>query len=111
MLVYVNGEFVPRAEARVSSSTAASCSATGSGEGQRLAGGQPISLEAHLDRPLEGARLIDLDIGLTREGLRQALAETLARNGMHGAVRRRAHPRLKVTRGVKRTPNWWTRAS
>ena len=101
VLVYVNGEFVPRGEARISVFDSGFVLGDGIWEGLRLVEGKLISLEAHLDRLFEGACSIDLDIGLTREQLRQALAETLRRNAMHSG----AHLRLMVTRGVKRTPN------
>jgi len=101
VLVYVNGEFVPRDEARVSVFDSGFVLGDGVWEGLRLATGRLISLEAHLDRLFEGARAIDLDIGLTREGVIAAIRATLERNGMTDG----AHIRLMVTRGPKRTPN------
>ena len=70
-------------------------------EGLRLVKGRLISLDAHLDRLFEGARSIDLDIGLTRDGVVKAVQDTLDRNGMTDG----AHIRLMVTRGLKKTPN------
>lgn len=99
--VYVNGRFVPRAEAVVSVFDAGFGLGDGVWEGLRLLEGRIISLQAHLDRLYEGARAIAIDIGLTREQLTAALMETLARNGMTDG----AHVRLMVTRGVKRTVN------
>jgi len=101
VLVYVNGDFVPRNEARVSVFDSGFVLGDGVWEGLRLVKGRLISLEAHLDRLFEGARSIALDIGLTRQGVVAAIAETLARNGMQDG----AHLRLMVTRGLKRTPN------
>ena len=101
VLVYVNGQFVPRAQAVVSVFDAGFGLGDGVWEGLRLAGGRIISLQAHLDRLYEGARSIAIDIGLTREQLTAALFDTLARNGMTDG----AHIRLMVTRGVKRTVN------
>jgi branched-chain amino acid aminotransferase len=101
VVVYVNGEFVPRDEARVSVFDSGFVLGDGVWEGLRLAGGRLISVEAHLDRLFEGARAIDLDIGLTREGVMAAIRATLDRNGMTDG----AHIRLMVTRGQKRTPN------
>jgi branched-chain amino acid aminotransferase len=99
--VYVNGDFVPRDEARVSVFDSGFVLGDGVWEGLRLVQGKIVSLEAHLDRLWEGAASIALDIGLTREQLTQAVRETLAKNGMTDG----AHIRLMVTRGVKRTPN------
>lgn len=101
VLVYVNGEFIPRNEARVSVFDSGFVLGDGVWEGLRLVRGTLISLHAHLDRLEEGARSIALDMGLTRTELIAALEETLARNQMQDG----AHLRLMVTRGVKRTVN------
>jgi len=63
-------------------------------EGLRLVKGTLISLDAHMDRLFEGARSIDLDIGLSRQGVIKAVQDTLDRNGMTTAP-----CRLMVTRG------------
>ena len=101
VLVYVNGAFVPRGEARVSVFDSGFVLGDGVWEGLRLVKGRLISLDAHLDRLFEGAKSIDLDIGFTREGVVRAVQDTLDRNGMTDG----AHVRLMVTRGLKRTPN------
>lgn len=101
VLVYVDGAFVPRNEARVSIFDAGFVLGDGVWEGLRLVKGRLISLEAHLDRLFEGARAIDLDIGLTREGVVKVVQDTLDRNGMTDGV----HIRLMITRGLKSTPN------
>jgi branched-chain amino acid aminotransferase len=101
VLVYVNGAFVPRNEARVSVFDSGFVLGDGVWEGLRLVKGRLISLEAHLDRLFEGARSIDLDIGLTRAGVVKAVQDTLDKNGMTDG----AHIRLMVTRGLKKTPN------
>jgi branched-chain amino acid aminotransferase len=101
VLVYVNGDFVPRHEARVSVFDSGFVLGDGIWEGLRLVRGTIISLDAHLDRLWEGASSIALDIGLSRAELTQALHDTLAKNAMTDG----AHIRLMVTRGVKRTPN------
>ncbi len=101
VLVYVNGDFVPRDEARVSIFDSGFVLGDGIWEGLRLVQGRIISLEAHLDRLYEGATSIAIDIGLTRSELTQALLDTLAKNAMTDG----AHVRLMVTRGLKRTPN------
>jgi branched-chain amino acid aminotransferase len=101
VLVYVNGAFVPRDEARISIFDSGFVLGDGVWEGLRLAKGKLISLDAHLDRLFEGARAIDLDIGLSRDGVVTAVQDTLDRNGMTDG----AHVRLMVTRGLKQTPN------
>lgn len=101
VLVYVNGAFVPRDEARVSIFDSGFVLGDGIWEGLRLVQGRLISLDAHLDRLYEGATAIALDLGLTRAELTQAVFDTLAANAMTDG----AHVRLMITRGVKRTPN------
>jgi branched-chain amino acid aminotransferase len=101
VLVYVNGAFVPRDEARVSIFDSGFVLGDGIWEGLRLVQGRLISLDAHLDRLYEGATSIALDIGLTRAELTEALLDTLAKNAMTDG----AHIRMMITRGVKRTPN------
>jgi len=101
VLVYVNGAFVPRNEARVSVFDSGFVLGDGVWEGLRLVNGKLISIDAHMDRLFEGARAIELDIGLSREAVVTAVNDTLARNGMTDG----AHVRLMVTRGLKNTPN------
>jgi len=67
VLVYVNGEFFPRHEARISVFDSGFVLGDGVWEGLRLVQGRLISLQAHLDRLYEGACAIALDIGLSRE--------------------------------------------
>ena len=99
--VYVNGEFFPRNEARVSVFDSGFVLGDGVWEGLRLVRGRLISLEAHLDRLFEGALSIALDIGMSRAEVAAALQATLDRNQMSDG----AHLRLMVTRGMKKTPN------
>lgn len=101
VLVYVNGDFVRRDQARVSIFDSGFVLGDGVWEGLRLVNGKLISLEAHLDRLFEGARSIALEIQIGRDGVRAAVLETLKRNDMQDGV----HIRLMVTRGTKKTPN------
>ena len=101
VLVYVNGAFFPRDKAVVSVFDSGFALGDGVWEGLRLVKGKLISLDAHMDRLFEGARSIDLDIGMTRAGVIKAVQDTLDRNGMADG----AHIRLMVTRGLKKTPN------
>ena len=98
--IYVNGELKLRAEATVSVFDSGFILGDGVWEGLRVHGGRIAFLDQHLDRLYEGAKAIDMDIGLTRDELTRALYRTLAANGMTD----HAHIRLMVTRGVKRTP-------
>src|SRR6476620_11543022 len=100
ILVWVNGELVPRERAVVSVFDAGFVLGDGVWEGLRVRAGHPAFIERHLDRLLEGAKAIMLDIGMSRDELAAAVYETLRANAMTDGV----HVRLMVTRGVKRTP-------
>ena len=100
-LVWLNGQLVPRAEAKVSLFDAGFGMGDGVWEGLRLHKGRLLFLDAHFDRLFAGARAIALDIGMSRAELTAALADTLAANAMTDGV----HIRLMVTRGVKSTIN------
>jgi branched-chain amino acid aminotransferase len=100
ILVYVNGELVPRDRAVVSVFDAGFVLGDGVWEGLRVRAGHPAFLERHLDRLFAGAKAIMLEIGRTRGELTEAIYSTLRANEMTDGV----HVRLMVTRGVKRTP-------
>ncbi len=100
ILIWVNGELLPRDRAVVSVFDSGFVLGDGVWEGLRVHSGHPAFLDQHLDRLFEGAKALMLDIGLTREELTAALYDTLRANDMVDGV----HIRLMVTRGVKRTP-------
>src|SRR5687767_4566336 len=101
VLINVNGELKPRAEAVVSVFDSGFMLGDGVWEGVRVHKGRLAFLDRHLDRLFEGAKAIAMDIGLTREQLTRRLYETLDANGMDGDG---VHLRLMVTRGVRSTP-------
>ncbi|HEY5419981.1 MAG TPA: aminotransferase class IV, partial [Marmoricola sp.] len=100
VLVWVNGDLVPRDRAVVSVFDSGFVLGDGVWEGLRVSGGHPAFLDRHLDRLQEGARAILLDPGLTRAEITDAIYATLRANDMTDGV----HVRLMVTRGIKRTP-------
>ncbi|MDT8857628.1 D-amino acid aminotransferase [Paracoccaceae bacterium Fryx2] len=100
ILIFVNGRIVPKAQAVVSVYDAGFMLGDGVWEGIRLYDGRWAFLDEHVERLFEAAKAIDLDIGLTPEGVVSALLETQIANGMVTD----AHARLMVTRGVKSRP-------
>jgi branched-chain amino acid aminotransferase len=100
ILIWVNGELLPRHQAVVSVFDSGFVLGDGVWEGLRVSGGHPAFLGLHLDRLFEGAKAIMLDVGLARHDLTAAIYATLQANDMVDGV----HVRLMVTRGVKRTP-------
>ena len=101
VLVYVNGNFVPRNQATVSIFDAGFALGDGVWEGLRLVNGKLICLDEHIDRLYEGANAIRIDIGHSREQMKSLLFATLDKNRMTDG----AHIRLMVTRGIKSTVN------
>ncbi|MCB1336402.1 MAG: D-amino acid aminotransferase [Maritimibacter sp.] len=100
LMLWLNGRVVPKAEALVSVYDSGFMLGDGVWEGLRLYDGRWAFVEEHLDRLFEAAKAIDLDIGLTRAEVLDALEATRAANGMQTD----AHARLMVTRGVKTRP-------
>ena len=98
--IYVDGEIVHRDQAVVSVYDSGFMLGDGIWEGLRLYDGVLSFLDEHLDRLYEAALYIDLDIGLSRKELTEAVWATLQANGMTTDV----HVRLMVTRGKKRKP-------
>src|SRR3954452_7013811 len=100
ILVWVNGDLVPRDRAMVSVFDSGFVLGDGVWEGLRVHAGHPAFLDRHLDRLYEGAQALLMDIGMTRAELTAAVYATLQANDMTDGV----HVRLMVTRGVKATP-------
>ena len=107
ILINVNGALVPRDQAVVSVFDAGFILGDGVWEGLRLYRGRIAFLDRHMDRLYEGAKALDLDIGLDRQALAGRVHDTLAANHMTDGV----HVRLMVTRGLKSTPYQDPRAS
>ncbi|WFL77070.1 aminotransferase class IV [Altererythrobacter arenosus] len=102
ILINVNGELVPRAEATVSVFDSGFMLGDGVWEGLRVHQGKIAFLDAHLNRLYEGAKAIAMDVGLSREELTQRLYATIDGNGMR--EEEGVHIRLMVTRGIRSTP-------
>jgi branched-chain amino acid aminotransferase len=101
--LYLNGDFVHRDKAMVSVFDSGWILGDGVWEGLRNHGGRLAFVNRHLDRLFMGAKAIDMDIGMSKDALKQALDNTLAHNNMTGEDG--VHVRLMITRGLKRTPN------
>jgi branched-chain amino acid aminotransferase len=94
-LIYIDGELVPRSEARISVLDHGLLYGDGVFEGIRCYNGVVFKLREHIDRLYRSAKVIKLDIPLTKEEMIKAVIETLKANGL-----RDAYIRLIVTRGV-----------
>ncbi|HWM79828.1 MAG TPA: hypothetical protein VNS56_19770, partial [Methylomirabilota bacterium] len=78
--VYVNGDLLPKAEAKVSVFDSGFVLGDGVWDAFRLVDGTLVFMAEHLERLFEGARSIDLDIGLTEK----ELAERRTREFLEG---------------------------
>lgn len=99
--IYINGEFFPRHEAKVSVFDAGFLVGDGIWEGIRLHHGEFPFLERHMQRLFASAAAVSIDIGMTATEIEQALRATVNRNKMDDHV----HLRLMITRGPKKTPS------
>ena len=100
ILIYINGEYFQRSEAKVSVLDSGYLLGDGVWEGIRLHKGHLVHLDEHLDRLYSGAENLAMDIGLSKVEVKQALETTILKNGMKSDV----HIRLIVSRGIKKTP-------
>ncbi|MCH2076679.1 MAG: D-amino acid aminotransferase [Rhodobacteraceae bacterium] len=98
--IYVDGEIVPKDQAKISVFDSGFMLGDGVWEGLRLYDGRWAFVDEHIDRLFEAALAIDLKLPLDRDGMFQALEATRTANGMESD----AHARLMVTRGVKVRP-------
>ena len=98
--IYIDGQFFPRADAKVSVMDSGYLLGDGVWEGIRLYNNHLIHLEKHLERLYEGAETIQMDIGISKSEMKSAIEKTLKKNEMISDV----HIRLIVSRGIKSTP-------
>jgi len=96
----VNGELKRRAEAVVNVFDSGFMLGDGIWEGLRVHNGRVAFLDDHMTRLWEGAKALDIDIGISKEALIARIDETLKANDMEEHV----HIRLMVTRGLRSTP-------
>ncbi|MDD4334692.1 MAG: branched-chain-amino-acid transaminase [Desulfotomaculaceae bacterium] len=94
MIIYLNGEFVPKERAVVSVFDHGLLYGDGVFEGIRAYHGRVFKLGEHLDRLYEGARVLCLEIPVSKEEMQEIVLETLRRNNLSDA-----YIRLVVTRG------------
>lgn len=94
-LVYLNGEFVPKSEAKISVFDHGLLYGDGVFEGIRAFGGYVFKLKEHVDRLYQSAACIELEIPMEKERMVETVTETLRRNNLADA-----YIRLVVTRGI-----------
>jgi branched-chain amino acid aminotransferase len=95
LLVYVDGKYYPKSEAKISVFDHGLLYGDGVFEGIREYNGVVFKLKEHIDRLYRSAHAITLKIPLTKEAMTRAVVETLRRNKLKDS-----YIRLVVTRGV-----------
>lgn len=95
LLVYVDGEYYPKSQAKVSVFDHGLLYGDGIFEGIRAYGGSVFKLREHVDRLYRSAHMIMLQIPMTKEEITKAVLDTLRRNNLKDS-----YIRLVVTRGV-----------
>jgi len=94
-LVYIDGEYYPKSEAKVSVYDHGFLYGDGVFEGIRAYNGVVFKLKEHLKRLYNSAKTIMINIPLSMEEMEKAVIETLKKNNLKDA-----YIRLIVTRGV-----------
>lgn len=99
IVVFVNGELVPRAKAMVSVFDSSVQGGDAVWEGLRVYNGRIAALDGHLQRLQDSAKALLFEVVPSTDEVRDAIFKTLAANGM----RDESHIRLTLTRGEKIT--------
>ena len=94
-LIYIDGEYYPKSQAKISVFDHGLLYGDGVFEGIRAYNGTVFKLKEHIDRMYQSAHSMMLQIPLTKEQVTDAVLETLRKNNMKDA-----YIRLVVTRGV-----------
>ncbi|MEZ5335608.1 MAG: branched-chain-amino-acid transaminase [Methanolobus sp.] len=95
LLIYYNGDYVPKSEAKTSVYDHGFLYGDGVFEGIRAYNGRVFKLREHVDRLYDSARAIALNIPISREEMEEAILETLRKNNLTDA-----YIRPIVSRGV-----------
>jgi branched-chain amino acid aminotransferase len=93
--VYIDGEFYPKSQAKISVYDHGFLYGDGVFEGIRAYNGVVFKLKEHLDRLYRSAQAILLQIPLTNQEMTKAIVETLNKNKMKDS-----YIRLVVSRGI-----------
>jgi len=95
LLIYLDGKFVPKSEAKVSVYDHGFLYGDGVFEGIRAYNGRVFKLKEHVDRLYDSAKAIAMDIPLTKEEMTEVILETLRQNNLTDA-----YIRPIVSRGI-----------
>ena len=95
-LVYINGEFLPKSQAKISVFDHGFLYGDGVFEGIRSYDGRVFKLDEHIKRLYESAKSIGLDIPMSQAELKKTILDAMRTNDL----RKDAYIRVVVTRGI-----------
>ena len=101
IVIYINGAFHLRNEAKISVFDSGYLVGDGIWEGIRLTGGKLVFVEEHLNRLWQAAKATHINMAYSKAELIEIIYKTLEKNNMTDGV----HIRVMVTRGIKKTPS------
>ena len=101
IIIYINGAFHVRNEAKISVFDSGYLVGDGIWEGIRLTGGKLVFVEEHLNRLWQAAKATHINMAYSKAELIEIIYKTLEKNNMTDGV----HIRVMVTRGIKKTPS------
>jgi len=95
MMIYIDGQFLPREQAKVSVFDHGLLYGDGVFEGIRAYNGRVFRLDEHIDRLFDSAKTIDLAVPVSKEEMAKIIIETMKKNSLKDG-----YIRPIVTRGV-----------
>ena len=101
IIIYINGAFNVRNEAKISVFDSGYLVGDGIWEGIRLTGGKLVFVEEHLNRLWQAAKATHINMAYSKDELIEIIYKTLEKNNMTDGV----HIRVMITRGIKKTPS------
>lgn len=99
--IFINGEFYPRQEAKISVFDSGYLVGDGVWEGIRLHHGKLVFWKDHQERLWQSAKATGIRLPFSPDELKMWVLRTVKKNEMHDQV----HIRIMVTRGIKKTPS------
>lgn len=99
-LIYVNGEFAKKSEAKISVYDSGFQHGDGVYEGIRAYDNKIFMAEEHVKRLFESCKSLDINIGISEDEMIEIIKETVRKNIEFGVEN--IHMRLQVTRGLKK---------
>lgn len=93
--VYINGEFVPKEEAKISVFDHGYLYGDGVFEGIRAYNGRVFRLKEHIDRLYDGVKSIMINLSETKEEMKEIILQTLRENNLKDA-----YIRVVISRGT-----------